>query len=72
MGTAQGGVAGYIAAWQPSSAPPQAAAFARQVVAAAGPGGTGPRTCCGRPASWPAGRSCLGWSRCRRCCCTRR
>ncbi len=39
MGAAQGGVAGYIAAWQPSSAPPQAAAFARQVVAAAGPGG---------------------------------
>jgi integrase len=39
MGAAQGGVAGYIAAWQPSSAPPQAAAFARQVVAAAGPAG---------------------------------
>jgi integrase len=39
MGAAHGGVAGYIAAWQPSSAPPQAAAFARQVVAAAGPGG---------------------------------
>jgi integrase len=39
MGAAQGRVAGYIAAWQPSSAPPQAAAFARQVVAAAGPAG---------------------------------
>ena len=32
-------VAGYIAAWRPSPAPPQAAAFARQVVAAAGPDG---------------------------------
>jgi hypothetical protein len=32
-------VAGYIAAWRPSSAPPQAAAFARQVVTAAAPGG---------------------------------
>jgi integrase len=39
MGAAQTGVAGYIAAWQPSSVPPQAAAFARQVVtAAAAPG----------------------------------
>ena len=33
------GIAGYIAAWRPSSAPPQAAAFARQVVTAAAPGG---------------------------------
>jgi hypothetical protein len=32
-------VAGYIAAWQPSSVPPLAAAFARQVVVAAGPRG---------------------------------
>ncbi len=32
-------VAGYIAAWQPASAPPQAAAFARQVVTAAAPAG---------------------------------
>jgi integrase len=32
-------VGGYIAAWQPSSVPPLAAAFARQVVAAAGPHG---------------------------------
>jgi len=32
-------VAGYIAAWQPSSAPPRAAAFARQVVSQAAPAG---------------------------------
>jgi integrase len=32
-------VAGYIAAWRPASAPPQAAAFARQVVTAAAPAG---------------------------------
>jgi integrase len=31
-------VAGYIARWQPSSVPPQAACFARQVAAGAGPG----------------------------------
>ena len=31
--------AGYIAAWQPSSATPQAAAFARQVVSQAAPAG---------------------------------
>jgi integrase len=31
--------AGYITRWQPSSAPPQAAAFARQVVATCGPHG---------------------------------
>jgi len=31
------GTAGYIAAWRPSSASPQAAAFARQVVTAAAP-----------------------------------
>jgi hypothetical protein len=31
--------AGYIARWRPSSVSPQAAAFARQVVVAAGPGG---------------------------------
>src|SRR5215468_8148065 len=37
MGTAQAGVAGYIAAWRPSSVPGQAAAFARQVVAQATP-----------------------------------
>jgi integrase len=33
------GIAGYIAAWRPSSASPQAAAFARQVVMAAAPAG---------------------------------
>jgi integrase len=33
------GVAGYIAGWRPSSAPPRAAAFARQVVTAAAPAG---------------------------------
>jgi integrase len=33
------GAAGYIASWQPSSVPPQAAAFARAVVTAAAPGG---------------------------------
>jgi len=32
-------VAGYVAAWCPPSAPPQAAAFARQVVTAAAPAG---------------------------------
>jgi len=32
-------VAGYIAAWRPASASPQAAAFARQVVTQAAPGG---------------------------------
>jgi integrase len=31
--------AGYIAAWRPSSVPPPAAAFARDVIAAAAPGG---------------------------------
>jgi integrase len=39
MSAAQTGVAGYIAAWQASSVPPQAAAFARQVVIAAAPPG---------------------------------
>jgi hypothetical protein len=33
------GVAGYIAAWRPTSVPPQAACFARQVVTAVAPGG---------------------------------
>jgi hypothetical protein len=32
-------IAGYIAAWRPSSVPPRAAAFARQVVPLAAPGG---------------------------------
>ncbi len=39
MGAAQAGVAGYIAAWQPSSVPAGAACFARAVVTAAAPGG---------------------------------
>ena len=39
MGAADTSVAGYIAAWQPSSASPEAAAFARAVVAAAVPHG---------------------------------
>jgi integrase len=32
-------IAGYIAAWRPSPVPPQAAAFARDVIAAVAPGG---------------------------------
>jgi len=39
MDAAQAGVAGYIAAWQPSSVPAGAARFARAVVTAAAPGG---------------------------------
>ena len=39
MAAAGDGIAGYIAAWRPSPASPQAAAFARQVVTAAAPGG---------------------------------
>ena len=39
MGAAETGLAGYIAGWRPSSASPQAAAFARQVVAQAAPAG---------------------------------
>jgi len=39
MGVAKTSVAGYISAWQPSSVPPQAAAFARQVVLQAAPPG---------------------------------
>jgi integrase len=38
MGAAQTGVAGYIAAWQPSSVPAEAARFARTVVTVAAPG----------------------------------
>jgi hypothetical protein len=33
------GIAGYIDAWRPASASPQAAAFARHVVTSAAPGG---------------------------------
>jgi hypothetical protein len=36
---AETGVAGYIGRWRPSSVPPQAAAFAREVVKAVAPGG---------------------------------
>jgi len=39
MGAADTSVAGYISAWQPSLASPEAAAFARGVVAAAVPNG---------------------------------
>jgi integrase len=39
MGAAEAGLAGYIAGWRPSPASPQAAAFARQVVAQAAPAG---------------------------------
>jgi integrase len=50
-------VAGYIAAWRPSSAPPQAAAFARQVVTAAAPGGRDRA----RNLLWAAGKL-AGWA----------
>src|SRR5258708_10308038 len=46
------GVAGYIASWQPSSVPAEAAGFARAVVAAAGPHGR-PRA---KNLLWAAGR----------------
>src|SRR5258708_28427591 len=39
MPAADGRAAGYIAAWRPSSASPDAAAFARRVVTAAAPAG---------------------------------
>jgi hypothetical protein len=44
--------AGYIGRWQPSSVTPQAAVFARQVVAAAGPHGRDRA----RNLLWAAGR----------------
>ena len=51
--------AGYIAAWRPSSVPPQAAAFARSVVTAAGPPGRQRAKnllwAAGRLADWAAG-----------------
>jgi integrase len=37
MDAADSGIAGYIAGWRPTSAPPQAGRFARQVVTAAAP-----------------------------------
>jgi hypothetical protein len=49
--------AGYIAAWQPSSVPPQAAAFARQVVAQAAPPGRERA----KNLLWAAGRL-AGWA----------
>jgi hypothetical protein len=52
MGAAQAGVAGYIAAWRPSSVPAEAARFARAVVAAAGPHGR-PRA---KNLLWAAGK----------------
>ena len=39
MGAAEAGVAGYIAAWQPSSVSAEAACFARAVVGQAAPQG---------------------------------
>jgi integrase len=39
MPVAGGDSSGYVSAWRPSSVPPQAAAFARQVITAAGPHG---------------------------------
>ena len=66
-------VAAYIARWRPSSVSPQAAAFARQVVPLAAPAGQERA----KNLLWAAGkladtRSGSAWSRCRRCCCTRR
>jgi hypothetical protein len=58
MAAAEGdGIAGYIAAWRPSSASPQAAAFARQVVTAAAPGGRGRA----KSLLWAAGKL-AGWA----------
>ena len=49
--------AGYAAAWRPSSVPPEAAAFARAVVTAAGPHGRGRA----KNLLWAAGRL-AGWA----------
>ena len=66
-------MAAYIRRWQPVSVPPQAAAFARDVVARAGPGGQERAKnllwAAGRLADWGPG---WAWTRCRRCCCTPR
>jgi hypothetical protein len=51
------GIAGYIAAWRPSLAPPRAAAFARQVVTAAAPG----RRERAKSLLWAAGKL-AGWA----------
>ena len=57
---AETGIAGYIAGWQPSSVSPQAAEFARVVVAAAEPGGRERAKnllwAAGRLADWAIGR----------------
>jgi hypothetical protein len=62
-----------MAARQPSSVPPQAAAFARQVVACCGPLGRDRAKnllwAAGKLAAWAIG---LGLEPCRACCCTRR
>src|SRR5258707_12757891 len=56
MPAADGRAAGYIAAWRPSSASPEAAAFARRVVTAAAPAGRP------GPGQEPAvGRGDAGW-----------
>ena len=57
VATAGDGTAGYIAAWRPSSASPQAAAFARQVVTAAAPAGRERA----KSLLWAAGRL-AGWA----------
>ena len=67
------GIAGYIAGWQPSSVSPQAAGFARAVVIGRRRAGrNGRRTCCGRRAGSQTGPPGWAWTRCRRCCFTRR
>ena len=69
-----GGVAGYIAGWKPAPGVPVAAAeFARQVVAAAAPGGRDRA----KSLLWAAGKlACwaipLGMEPAPECCCTRR
>jgi len=67
------GVAGYIAGWRPLSVPAEAAAFARQVVTAAAPGGRDRA----KNLLWAAGKLAgwaipLGMEPVPGCCCTRR
>jgi hypothetical protein len=57
MPGAGGDISGYIAAWRPSSVPPQAARFARQVVAAVAPAGRDRAKCL----LWAAGKL-AGWA----------
>ena len=74
MQAEQAAAAGYIARWRPSSVSPQAAAFARDVIAAAAPEGQERA----KNLLWAAGKLAdyahrrWAWTRCRRCCCTRR